>query len=84
MLVGGTGLYLDAVLSGYRMVDTPSNEALREELADLSDEQKSAFRASVPLRRFAEPAEVAYAVRVLAAREASYITGSVLEVAGGL
>ena len=55
-----------------------------ELLADLSEEQKAAYRASVPLRRFAEPAEVAYAVRVLAAREASYITGSVLEVAGGL
>jgi 3-oxoacyl-[acyl-carrier protein] reductase len=55
-----------------------------ELLADLSEEQKSAYRAGVPLKRFAEPAEVAYAVRVLAAREASYITGSVLEVAGGL
>jgi 3-oxoacyl-[acyl-carrier protein] reductase len=55
-----------------------------ELLADLSEEQKAAYRASVPLRRFAEPQEVAYAVRALASREASYITGTVLEVAGGL
>jgi 3-oxoacyl-[acyl-carrier protein] reductase len=55
-----------------------------ELLADLSEEQKAAYRASVPMKRFAEPAEVAYAVRALAAREASYITGCVLEVAGGL
>jgi len=55
-----------------------------ELLADLSEEQKAAYRASVPMKRFAEPSEVAYAVRALLAREASYITGSVLEVAGGL
>jgi 3-oxoacyl-[acyl-carrier protein] reductase len=66
---------VNCVLPGF--VDT-------ELLADLSEEQKAAYRASVPLKRFAEPAEVAYAVRVLAAREASYITGTVLEVAGGL
>jgi 3-oxoacyl-[acyl-carrier protein] reductase len=53
-------------------------------LADLPDERKQAYRESVPLKRFAEPAEIAYAVRALAAREASYITGSVLDVAGGL
>jgi 3-oxoacyl-[acyl-carrier protein] reductase len=55
-----------------------------ELLADLSPAQKEEFRKSVPLQRFAEPSEVAYAVRALAAREASYITGAVLEVAGGL
>ena len=55
-----------------------------ELLADLSEALKEEYRRSVPLQRFAEPAEVAYAVRVLAAREASYITGAVLDVAGGL
>lgn len=33
--VGGTGLYLDAVLKGYRMVEVPENKALREELSTL-------------------------------------------------
>ncbi|BCR03341.1 tRNA dimethylallyltransferase 2 [Desulfuromonas versatilis] len=37
VLVGGTGLYLDAVLRGYRLVEVPENPALRAELAGLSD-----------------------------------------------
>ena len=52
-------------------------------LADLPDTLKQEYRKSVPLQRFADPAEVAYAVRALCAREAAYITGSVLDVTGG-
>lgn len=36
VLVGGTGLYLDAVLKGYRLLEVPENQALRNELANLS------------------------------------------------
>ncbi len=32
LLVGGTGLYLDAALRGYRMVEVPENPALRNKL----------------------------------------------------
>ncbi len=39
LLVGGTGLYLDAVLRGYRLVEVPENPRLRRELATCSDEQ---------------------------------------------
>lgn len=35
VLVGGTGLYLDAVLRGYRMVAVPENPQLRSDLADV-------------------------------------------------
>ena len=35
ILAGGTGMYLDAVLKGYRLVEVPNNQALREELADV-------------------------------------------------
>ncbi len=35
ILVGGTGLYLDAVLRGYRMVEVPEDPTLRRKLADL-------------------------------------------------
>jgi NAD(P)-dependent dehydrogenase (short-subunit alcohol dehydrogenase family) len=38
----------------------------------------------VPIRRFGKPAEVAAAVLFLASEDAAYITGSVLDVAGGL
>ena len=37
LVVGGTGLYLDAVLEEYRMVEAPENPALREKLQALSD-----------------------------------------------
>ena len=39
VLVGGTGLYLDAVLRGYRLLEVPENPALRAELAGLSGPQ---------------------------------------------
>jgi tRNA dimethylallyltransferase len=36
ILVGGTGLYLEAVLKGYRLVEVPRNPKLRAELEPLS------------------------------------------------
>jgi 3-oxoacyl-[acyl-carrier protein] reductase len=40
--------------------------------------------ANTPLGRLGDPADVAYAVRFLVADEASFITGEVLLVDGGL
>ncbi|MBN4072007.1 tRNA (adenosine(37)-N6)-dimethylallyltransferase MiaA [bacterium AH-315-F18] len=37
VVVGGTGLYLEAVLKGYRMVKVPEDAALRSELEKLED-----------------------------------------------
>lgn len=39
LVVGGTGLYLDAVLCGYRMAPTPENPELRETLCNMPDDQ---------------------------------------------
>jgi tRNA dimethylallyltransferase len=39
VVVGGTGLYLEAALKGYRMAAVPENPELRAELAPLSFEQ---------------------------------------------
>lgn len=36
LLVGGTGLYLSAIVEGYQLVDVPPNDALRAELDCLS------------------------------------------------
>jgi tRNA dimethylallyltransferase len=39
IIVGGTGLYLEAVLKGYRMVDVPVDVELRAELAGMSTDR---------------------------------------------
>ena len=36
VLCGGTGMYLESVLRGYRLVEVPENKSLRESLADKS------------------------------------------------
>ena len=39
ILCGGSGMYLDAVLRGYHMVEVPRNDSLRAELAVKSDDE---------------------------------------------
>jgi tRNA dimethylallyltransferase len=39
IMCGGTGLYLDAVLRGYRMVEVPEDRLLRDELEERSTEE---------------------------------------------
>ena len=55
-----------------------------EFISSLPDEQRSAYIASVPARRFGNADEVASAALFLASEEAGYITGTVLEIGGGL
>ena len=50
----------------------------------LSEEVKTKALESVPLKRFAQPQDIANAVLFLASDEAAYITGHVLAVNGGL
>lgn len=53
-------------------------------IASLTPERKAEYQKLVPLGRFGTPEEVAEAVLFLASRKASYITGSVLEINGGI
>jgi 3-oxoacyl-[acyl-carrier protein] reductase len=53
-------------------------------LQDLDEEQVKAYKKMVPARRFGRPEEVADAVLFLAGSKTAYITGSVLEVTGGI
>jgi tRNA dimethylallyltransferase len=39
VICGGTGLYLDAILKGYHLVEVPVNPQLREHVSSWSDEQ---------------------------------------------
>jgi 3-oxoacyl-[acyl-carrier protein] reductase len=52
--------------------------------ASLSDDLKAKITESVPLKRIGKPEDVAAAVRFLASDDASYITGHVLDVNGGM
>ena len=53
-------------------------------LEGLSEGQIKEYKKMVPARRFGRPDEVADAVLFLAGKNAAYITGSVLEITGGL
>lgn len=51
---------------------------------DLPEELVKEYKSSVPMKRFGKPSEVSPVVLFLASEEASYITGSVFDVNGGL
>jgi len=55
-----------------------------EFIEDLPDKLREAYLAKIPLKRFGGTEEVAACVLFLASKEASYVTGSTLEVTGGL
>jgi 3-oxoacyl-[acyl-carrier protein] reductase len=51
---------------------------------DLPEDQLRSYKKMVPMRRFGKVEEVSSTVLFLASPQASYITGAVLEVTGGL
>jgi 3-oxoacyl-[acyl-carrier protein] reductase len=50
----------------------------------MTDEAKSKMTGQIPLERLGTPEDVAAAVAYLASEEASYVTGTVINVSGGL
>ncbi|MEC3975548.1 3-oxoacyl-[acyl-carrier-protein] reductase [Amycolatopsis sp. H20-H5] len=73
--VAGHGVRVNVVAPGF--IDT-------DMVAVLDERVKARALADVPMRRFGTPVEVADLVGFLASRQAGYITGSVLNVDGGL
>jgi 3-oxoacyl-[acyl-carrier protein] reductase len=69
-----TGVTINAVLPGN--VQTPGFE-------DTTEEHQRQMLSSIPMRRYADPEDVGWAVRFLASPEAGYITGQTLIVDGG-
>ena len=55
-----------------------------ELLHDLPDQMADEYRKMVPLKRFGSPEEVSSGVLYLSSPEASYVTGTTLEITGGL
>lgn len=73
--LGGRNITANVVAPGF--IET-------EMTAVLPEEQQAAYRASIPLGRFATPDEVARVIVWLASEDASYISGAVIPVDGGL
>jgi len=73
--LGPKGVRVNAVAPGF--VETPI-------LATVPPKVLEQMRQSVPLRRLAQPEEVANVYAFLASDEASYVNGAVIEVAGGM
>jgi len=73
--LGSRGVRANVVAPGY--IETRLTEVLPAEAKEL-------MLANTPLGRFGDPADVARAVRFLCSDEASFITGEVLLVDGGL
>jgi 3-oxoacyl-[acyl-carrier protein] reductase len=73
--LGSRNVTVNAVAPGY--IATPMTDAL-------TDEQREQLLQSVAIPRLGTPQDVAEAVAFLAGPDASYITGVVLNVSGGL
>ena len=65
-------------------VNAISPNAETRMIASIPDERRAEITEQIPLKRFAEPGEMASAIAFLASEEAGYITGTVLPVDGGI
>ncbi len=84
--VGADGVTVNVVVPGRiataRIAELDEKKAMRE--GRTVEAIRAESTASIPLKRYGKPAEYAQAVTFLASDVASYITGSVIRVDGGL
>ena len=73
--VGGRGITVNVVAPGF--IETELTDAL-------DDQYASIVKSNISLRRLGQPEEISSAVGYLASNQASYITGHVLLIDGGL
>lgn len=73
--LGSRGVTCNAVAPGF--IKTPMTDKL-------TDEQRSAMLAQIAMKRYGTVDEIAGVVSFLASEDASYVTGQVIEISGGL
>jgi 3-oxoacyl-[acyl-carrier protein] reductase len=74
---------LEVVTRGVTINAVMPGNVQTEGLAATSPDHQRAMLASIPMRMFADPADIGWAVRFLASPEARYITGQTLIIDGG-
>ncbi len=73
--LGSRGINVNAVAPGF--IKTPMTDALTEE-------QRNMMLNLIAMKRYGLPEEIAGVVSFLASKDASYVTGQVIEISGGL
>jgi NAD(P)-dependent dehydrogenase (short-subunit alcohol dehydrogenase family) len=79
--LGRSGIYVNCVLPGFIL--TEEGARVRGRYEELQRTSQEAMAEAVPLGRPGRAEEVAKAVAFMASDDASYITGTVLDVTGG-
>ncbi|MDE0537703.1 MAG: SDR family NAD(P)-dependent oxidoreductase [Rhodospirillales bacterium] len=74
--VGGRGINVNAVAPG--IIDTSMPREL------INERGREALMSSIPLGRFGQPEEVASVIAFLISEDASYMTGQVINIDGGI
>jgi 3-oxoacyl-[acyl-carrier protein] reductase len=80
--LGPYGINVNAVAPGY--VATPMTDATAARLGMTVEQAHEAAAAAIPLRRVAQPEDIANVIAFLVSEDAAYVTGQTLYVNGGL
>ncbi|UCG54319.1 MAG: SDR family oxidoreductase, partial [Dehalococcoidia bacterium] len=83
--LGGYGILVNAVCPGWTLTERMQGlaQAIAENTGKTDAEVITEWETKIPLKRLAQPEEIAHLVVFLASDRASYITGTTIQVDGG-